>query len=188
MPPVTLALALLASLTCVALTGCVSPVSGATPTSSAVNPTTEPIFASDEEALAAATKAYGDYVAMSDKIAQEGGVGVERITPFVTTSYLEIERAEYDRLRADSRRMIGSTSFRPVKIQRLTSQRGMAQIEAYFCVDVSDVRVMSASEADVTPTGKFEKYPILLGMTSSKLDPKLLKLDSSEVWMGENYC
>src|SRR5690606_24012229 len=72
------ALALAAATVTVAvlLSGCVQQGPEVTPPP---EPSTTPIFASDEEALAAATEAYEAYLAMSDLIAQEGGVNPERI-------------------------------------------------------------------------------------------------------------
>ena len=42
-------------------------------------PTVTPLFASDEEALAAAEEAYAAYLAMSDEITSDGGERPERI-------------------------------------------------------------------------------------------------------------
>ncbi len=68
-----------------ALTGCVDgdrlPTLPPTPTST-------PIFASEEEALAAAEEAYAAYLEMSNLISSEGGVEPERIAPFVTADQL----------------------------------------------------------------------------------------------------
>ncbi|MDQ1582169.1 MAG: hypothetical protein QOF36_223, partial [Microbacteriaceae bacterium] len=59
-----------AGLIVITLAGCATSASPM-PTPSAVH---SPLFASDEEALKAATDAYAAYLAMSDTIAQEGGV------------------------------------------------------------------------------------------------------------------
>ncbi len=65
--PTSIALVALAVLL---LSGCLPPQTTVTPTPEA---TAAPVFASDEEALAAATAAYAAYLAMSDQIFAEGG-------------------------------------------------------------------------------------------------------------------
>ena len=184
---VKIALTLVASLICVALTGCVPPVSGATPRPLASSSAAAPIFATDEEALAAATKAYADYLTMSDRVAQEGGVGVDRLAPFVTNSYLKKQKASFSKLGSDNHRIVGHTKFREARLQRFQVSGMSTQIEIYVCVDVSDVRVLDNSRTDVTPSDRPNEYPIVIGLTRSTGSHALL-LNSSDLWEGANFC
>src|SRR5690554_677027 len=114
--------------------------------------TTEPVFASDEEALAAATDAYEEYLAMSDLIAQEGGKDPERIAPFVTEEWLEEELTGFELLRDSGRRINGSSSFTNVRIQQNQQEEdGRAYVVIYVCSDESEIQVVDARGDDVTP-------------------------------------
>ncbi|HEU4807654.1 MAG TPA: hypothetical protein VFT01_05275, partial [Homoserinimonas sp.] len=64
-------------------------------------PSTEPVFASDEEALAAATDVYKAYLAMSDLIAQEGGREPERLEPYVSVDLLKEEEQAFESIAHD---------------------------------------------------------------------------------------
>ena len=69
------------------LGGCVPSAPAASPTP---EPSSTPVFASEEEALAAAEEAYAAYLAVIDEIHADGGAGVERLevvaTPEVTNN------------------------------------------------------------------------------------------------------
>ena len=63
------------------LSGCAStPV----PTPTSATPTVAPVFATEEEALAAATEAYAAYQELIDRIFSEGGKAPSRIAAVVT--------------------------------------------------------------------------------------------------------
>ena len=79
----------------VALVGCAPEDSPVPPPT----PDVKPLFASDEEALAAAEEAYAAYLAMSDEISHDGGVNPERIAPFVTSERLVTELDSFGRQR-----------------------------------------------------------------------------------------
>ena len=75
----------LALASALVLTGCTAPPPHTVAVSS---PTATPVFASDEEALAAAVEAYEKYLAVSDQIAQEGGAGADSFADVVTDEWL----------------------------------------------------------------------------------------------------
>ena len=54
---------------------------GGTPLPPAPSPSVTPVFASDEEALAAAKDAYTAYLKVSDQILVDGGANPDRIAP-----------------------------------------------------------------------------------------------------------
>src|SRR5690606_12956298 len=126
------------------LTGCVPQDPAIDPPP---EPTSEPVFASDEEALAAATDAYKAYLAMSDLIAQEGGKDPERIAPYVTEEWLEQELTGFEELQSARRHQSGSGSIRSSQLQLHLS----TAVGAYYCTDLSDIRVLSDEGGDVTP-------------------------------------
>ena len=100
-------------------------------------PSVEPLFASDEEALAAAEEAYAAYLAMSDEIAGDGGADPERIAPFVTTERLRDELDSVRRLLARTGfTQSGATTFDPLTASSSVDD-GAARSSFYACWDAS---------------------------------------------------
>ena len=93
---------------------------GCTPQSEPVrpkpSPSASPIFASDDEALAAATKAYAAYLEVSDEIAQDGGKNPERIGGFVSADWLPSEISDFGEFAGSGHRQVGSSSFDNMKL------------------------------------------------------------------------
>ncbi|MCU1637074.1 MAG: hypothetical protein JWQ68_2313, partial [Cryobacterium sp.] len=58
-----------------------------------------PVFATDEDALAAATEAYAAYLSMSDRILMDGGAQPERIREVATKPLADLEIAGFARVR-----------------------------------------------------------------------------------------
>jgi len=128
----------------VALAGCTPPDQRPTPTSI---PTTQnsPAFASDQDALKAATDAYAAYLKMSDTIFSQGGENPERITPFVSKSMAVREMSGYKDFAERRWRSTGSSEFDHVKVQRFGAGERVP-ISLYLCLDVSAVDVLEAAE------------------------------------------
>ena len=87
------------------LVGCVPTT---TPASPAPRPSATPVFATEAEALAAATKAYAAYVRVSDQITADGGANPERIAPHVTAAQLKRDRDVFAAYRAKKIVSVGS--------------------------------------------------------------------------------
>src|SRR5690554_2465414 len=138
-------LAALALAATVLLTGCVPQDPAIDPPP---EPTSEPVFASDEEALAAATDAYKAYLEMSDLIAQEGGKDPERIAPFVTEEWLEQELEGNKALAASGRHLVGSVKLTGSALQQIYLESGSTVIVIYSCVDPNGARVVTSDGDD----------------------------------------
>jgi len=123
----------------IGLVGCVpGPDASPSPTATAAGPR----FASDEEALAAAEEAYAAYLAMSDRIAQDGGRDPERIAEFVTEEQLARELEIYKLLSSSGAHQIGSTAVDGFRLHGWGSAETKPvaiQIEA--CLDFSGTLV-----------------------------------------------
>ena len=144
-------------------------------------PTSTPVFASEEEALAAAEEAYAAYQAMSDLIGSEGGVGPERIAPFVTAERLADEERGFTVLREAGLRTVGQATFEVVDLQ-LAEQIGEdAQVVFYACVDIGGSRVINAQGSDVTPSDRANRLLLEVIMETRNGQEPLL-LASDEQW------
>ena len=160
------------------LSGCGDPTTTPSPPPS---PSSTPVFASDEEALAAAEQAYAAYLAVSDAILADGGKDPDRIDPFVSDGYLEDALAGFDKYENGSLHTSGATAFDTVSLTNLTEDN----LDLYLCLDVSQVRILNSAGTDITPANRTERLPLEVGFL---LDASGLRLERSESWSGDDFC
>lgn len=158
------------------LAGCTpsDPMPTPPPTSDAA-----PIFATDEEALAAAEEAYGKYLATADNILSDGGADPERLLEHVSPSLYDEERVGFERIMAKGWRGVGKTTF------QLTLQRyDERQVIAYSCDDVSATDLVDQSGTSVVKEGRIERVPFEV-----EFDPRDgMRILSKAVWDGGGVC
>jgi len=148
-------------------------------------PTATPLFASEEEALAAAEEAYAAYLGASLLIGSDGGAEAGRIAPFVTEERLEVELEAFARLRESGLRVVGEASFQTKEIQTFDQSDEFAEITFYVCWDGSASRVIDATGADVTPVDRAERLVLEVVMVTAADSADFL-LSSDEQWPGSD--
>jgi hypothetical protein len=166
-----------------ALAGCTEPAPESTPTSSA---TPTPVFASDEEALAAAEKAYADYLAMSDLIAQEGGANPERMEEVATGDALSGGIADAARYEDTGYRGVGQSVFDHMTLQSWVPGPP-ATLRVYVCLDVSGTRIVDATGNTVIDTPATPRTPLEVSLERPKQTDRFVVSDSV-LWEGANFC
>jgi len=150
--------------------------------------TPAPIFATDEEALAAAEAVYSDYLARLDETARSSSDDISGLSAIISAEQAaEISRSLRG-LRERGLVPVGSTRFDNASIASNTTTGGRAIVDAYVCLDVSDIRIHDASGADVTPMSRDERSPMQIQFVSSPADPRHLILNSEEPWPGDDFC
>ncbi|HVL62515.1 MAG TPA: hypothetical protein VM430_14075 [Microbacterium sp.] len=175
-----------AGVLAVALSGCAgAPAPTPTPTVSA---SAAPIFASDEEALAAAEAAYRTYGATSAAIAADGGIGPERIDPTVTSEYAHDLHAEFTALVDAQLRTTGQARIDSISIAEWAAVGSSVQVTIYLCRDVTDVRIIDSGGVDVTPADRDNRIPTQVFLVSASEDPTSLIVDGVDRWSGEDFC
>jgi hypothetical protein len=164
-------------------------------TPSAPTPTRTPIathsqaFASDADALKAATEAYAAYLKMSDTIAQEGGANPERIKPFVTASWLSKEVQGFKALHRGGLHQTGATTFAAPKLQKHTGNESRGEVDIYVCVDASDTEIVNVSGQNVTPPNRPEIVASVATLVSNAPGSgQELILENYEPWSGTSFC
>lgn len=150
------------------------------------DPGVTPVFASDEEALAAATEAYARYLEVSDQITAEGGANPERLEPYVTPEQWAEELAGMKEWSDSGNMSVGASTFDRVTLQQYTSDPDLYQLTVYLCVDVSAVKVLDSTGSDVTRDDRINRYPLEVGFEASAPDDVLIA--RSEVWLDASYC
>ena len=169
----------------VALAGCAaSPEPEPTPTKTAA----APIFASDEEALAAAEEAFHRYLEVGDQIANEGGVEPERLRG-VASGREEAETLDFfERLRKNGTRLEGKTAFDSMKFQELYQADGIVKVSVYFCMDVSGTKLISAAGEDITQQDRKLRVARTAVLVGQEADSSRLLVDETEKWPGDDFC
>lgn len=121
----------------------------------------EALFASDEEALAAAEAAYAEYLDVSNRILENGGVGEEELRPLVSEEVFSNESASFAERRESGWRSIGATKIEGATLQQVSETGNGAEVAAFFClsyneVDVVDSQGISVVSPDRPPFASFE--------------------------------
>ena len=158
------------------LAGCTQPDPMPTPPPT---PSAAPVFASDEEALAAAEEAYGKYLATSDQIIRDGGANPERLKPLVAQEIYEREAAGFEILQERGIHGTGNTKF-ALKLQSFDND----QVTVYACNDYGDTDVVDSSGASVLPSGRDTLKPFEVSFDSQD-SLRLIAIDS---WAGGGVC
>ncbi len=163
------------------LTGCSAASPEAAP--STPSPSATPVFASEEEALAAAEEAYAAYVAVSNQVFSEGGINPERLNSVATGDFLADEMAGFERILANGWRSTGLTAFRDVVLQRYSPGSSTDIVGVYVCEDVSGVDVLDSSGASVVSPSRPETT--VMQVTFDLGDENALLVSSREAWRVE---
>jgi hypothetical protein len=169
------------------LSGC-SADADPSPTADPTATEAAPIFASDEEALAAAVAAYEAYAAASNAVATDGGSNPERIAPFVTDAFYLSADEEFAALREVEGRLEGTITYDTTSVIERSQTGQLARLSIYLCRDVSQVRAISADGTDVTPADRPERVPSVADFISSQGDPSVLLVNGIEQWSGDDFC
>lgn len=173
-----------ACLLLLSVSGCAEAPTSA-PTSSPPTPT--PVFASDEEALAAATEAYANYQAMADEITGDGGDAPERIAKYVSEEYLPDEVHQYEGYKQANARSVGATAFVVHSAQRLDYLDASAtSLSLYICDDVSGIEVLDETGASLVSESRMAITPFEVEFVLDG-DGNLV-IDSRDVWKQANFC
>lgn len=182
---------MLAAVMVITLAACVGEVDvpEAEPTANETA-TPPPVFASEEEALAAAVETYEGFLAQSDQILAEGGAGAERIDRFLMGEVEASERAGYAEMVGLGLRTEGSTKVTNAELQSFepNAAEGKGIVRAYACVDVSGLRVFDRTGALVDVSHRPNDTPFELAFDlDTAADPPLVVSEKS-VWLGHGVC
>ena len=177
---------LLAGATLASLAACAPAAPAATnaPTDSP-DATEAPIFASDEEALAAAVAAYERYLDAEQRIVESAHVEVDSIAGTTTPAFADELIAQYETLRESSLRLSGRGQIDSERIAEFGVGESGFYATMYACSDVSGVQVMNSSGDDVTPE-RAERVPVVIEFEGTAKDTLLVA--GSSKWSGDDFC
>lgn len=171
-----------------ALAGCATEQTPA-PTHTAAA-TDAPVFASDEEALAAATKAYAGFLEMSDRILMDGGSDPGRIKEYASGELATLEMESYSQAKAQGFRSTGGSVYSNMTIQTSNagSAGGIGVLSVYLCSDVSAVDVFDSGGKSIVSSSRPDRTPFEVSFDIASTSPIKLLVASAEVWNGPGVC
>ena len=180
----TLSLALLSALP---LAGCApEPAPQASQTTA---PTDAPVFASDAEALAAATEAYAAYLAASDVSGEAGTSSREHFLSLSSGEAHEQELTITETFDEKGWKQIGTTTFDSMEVQssgRNAKERW--EVRVYVCLDVTNSDIVDSSGSSVSKVDRPLRMPLEVAFVDTVENHAHLQLSESRVWSGSNFC
>ena len=151
-------------------------------------PSTTPVFASEEEALAAAEDAYAAYLEIWSEIAAEGGVAPDRLAPYATGEFYDEELEGLALFRDNGWRSVGTSQVKAIELQYvdLSGSASTEVLAAYLCIDVSGVDVLDASGTSVVSPDRpdLQAFEVFFDL----LDGGTLLPSSRDTWDSESVC
>ncbi|MFP7832787.1 hypothetical protein [Marisediminicola sp. LYQ134] len=169
-----------AAILTVILAGCAT--AAPTPAPSA-SPQSDPVFATEEEALAAAEEAYAEYLALGAEVASDGGENAERMAAVTTGAALDQERQTFAGMRERDQTGTGQQEFDSFTLQNHDAD---GSVTAYLCLDISGTDLLDSNLQPVSPPDRIERYPLEVQFETAP-DGKLV-VSQSRSWSGENFC
>lgn len=181
---VALALALCSGLVLATLSACAAEP-GPTPTTSKA--TDAPVFASDEEALAAAEKAYAAYLGVQNAVAHDGGRDAGRYAEVAIGDALASATEGADELSRMGYSTIGDIEFAQPRLQSAEySNEASIKLVLYMCNDVSNVSVIDEAGNPVASGDGPSVTPWQVVVSGASRDDLLVS--DRTLWEGTNFC
>ncbi|MGK9147691.1 hypothetical protein KXS11_08715 [Plantibacter flavus] len=174
------------ALSLFALTACTGgEITPPTPTS-----TTEPVFANEEEALAATVATYQAYLDVANQILHDGGSNPERIDAVVSAEVADIERESFARMLDRGFHTVGDIVLSEPKLREYYKHPDALGVVAqmFACEVISGVDVQTADGISQVPEGRPEAvgFNVSIGLTSSA--PQAFTITAKEAEEGDSSC
>jgi hypothetical protein len=158
------------------LAGCTPSQPMPTPPST---PSTAPVFASDEEALAAAEEAYGKYMAAADEVIRGGGLQPELVKSYLSADLYERDEESFKQFAENGWFGIGRATF-TMHLQRYDERA----LISYVCDDFSGTDVLNTDGQSVVAAERQTRIPYEVEF--SVVDDMLIV--RKEIWSGGGVC
>lgn len=173
---------MLALLACaLTMTACAPAEPQATPT-----PTKTAIFASEDEALAAAVTVYKKYSEAYFAVLASGVADYQRVRDFVTRGYFTELNGDTS-FENKGEHTEGAPEFDSAALIDLHQSQESATIQIRICQDVSNVNIYNSNDELLSTDSRQLRFPIELSLRWDNKD-NVLRIADEGPWQGENFC
>jgi len=149
-------------------------------------PSSTPVFASDEEALAAAEEAYARYLEVSNSVGAGGWVDTDPLASVERGAALEDDLATAKGFRERDLRQVGETMFDTVTLQSYSAEsHETTAITVYLCLDVADVDLVDADGASVVGSDRPDRQAVEVDIDDYDGS---FKVSRSDAWSHASFC
>lgn len=149
-------------------------------------PVETPLFASEEEALAAAVEVFGEYLASVDEMATGGWADSSISAPFTTDSFQAEVVESTNQLSGLGYHQTGEKFFDSVSLQQYSEEgAGRAVVTLYLCIDISETRILDANGQDLSRPDRLERLPTVVAVVFAR---DVGRVDGEEPWDGPYFC
>ncbi|MBX9718355.1 MAG: hypothetical protein K2X36_05875 [Microbacteriaceae bacterium] len=145
----------------------------------------EPLFASDEEALAAATEAYEEYLAVLDSVLQAPRPLSSEFDGIAAGQALEDATSNVQQFLEEGLSITGPRSIGSVELQQLIASDREVEVIAYFCEDVNGVLLLDSTGASLTTEDRPDHAVFQVTVTMSTSTSIVVE---REFWSNEVSC
>jgi hypothetical protein len=156
------------------------------PVSPGPQPSGTPVFASDEEALAAAEAAYSKYEAAINEVGHGGWKDTDLYLATLAGDALRQELEGADELASRGYVQVGDTTHDTMTLQQAQDHgHGTVTLVVYVCSDVSDVDVLNQEGESVVSPERPSRQPLEVEMNDLSGALKIVRRDA---WSGTSFC
>ena len=156
----------------------------------ASTPTPTAIFASEDEALAAATDVFAGYLAAYDSAMAKGGKDLSGVRDYVGEDYFAT-LSEPGTIVQNNWHTNGVSTFEVVEVAKFSSTDTLTAIDLNICRDVSAIKVIDSNERNVTPADRVSIVPLTVSFTSPSAEASSVKpliVSKVESWTASGAC
>jgi hypothetical protein len=146
------------------------------------------VFASEEEALAAAEKAYAEYLRVSDEILIDGGNDPRRLLDVATEGVYQAELDGFNQVHAQGWHSTGGSTADHFRIEQFNPRDKVDVLTAYLCSDVSRVDVLDASGASVVSPTRPNRTAFEVSFSYREGSSTGLVVSNKSPWAGGGIC
>jgi hypothetical protein len=145
----------------------------------------EPLFASDEEALEAATQAYEEYLAVVDGLLQDPSADDSTLTLVALGNALTDASDSVETFAQRGLLFVGQRELVKVELQQVDVLQSNTQIHLYVCESVAGVDVLGPDGASVVEPTRPELTAFEVQVVAS--EESLFVLERV-LWADQQYC
>ncbi|TFD73825.1 hypothetical protein [Cryobacterium gelidum] len=148
-----------------------------------------PVFASNDEALAAAKSAYANYLTAGDAAGAIGSDSWNNYLSLTTSSETVGVVKAREKMKENGWSFTGTTTFDSMVIQSSNAlPDGSWEIRAYLCLDLSGSGMVDTSGASQTKPDRQLRSPMVVVFVAPKEKSHQLLISESPIWSGSNFC